>query len=59
MAKITNKSSRPIGNRTAKTLKCKYCEETVSNVDINATAITCYKCVMKLCNGIQLKEKNK
>ena len=59
MAKITGKSSRPIGNRTSKILKCKYCEEPVGNVDINATAITCYKCVMKLCNGVQLKEKNK
>lgn len=59
MAKVTSRSSRPIGNRTSQILKCKYCEEPVGNVDINATAITCYKCVMKLCNGIQLKEKNK
>jgi hypothetical protein len=57
MTKLTSRSSRPIGNRTSQTLKCKYCEEPVSNVDINATAITCYKCVMKLCNGVQLKEK--
>ena len=55
--KKSAKSSGFCGSRTTQTLKCRYCEEPVGNVDINATAVTCYKCVMKLCNGIQLKEK--
>ena len=56
MARVT-KSSGPRGNRSSQTLNCKYCDEPVKTVDINATAITCYKCVMKLCNGVQLKPK--
>jgi hypothetical protein len=57
MARLS-KSSGPRGNRTSQTLNCKYCDEAVKNVDVNATAITCYKCVMKLCRGIQLKPKH-
>jgi hypothetical protein len=56
---ISKKSSGRVfvGARTIKSLKCKYCGEKVENVDEKAEAVTCYKCVMKLCNGVQLKVK--
>ena len=34
-----------------KKLQCKYCDEICQKVDVNATAVTCYKCVSKLVNG--------
>lgn len=36
--------------RVPKKMKCKLCPEVVENVDENATAVTCHKCVIKLCN---------
>lgn len=56
---ISKKSSRGEfkGSRPIKSLKCKYCGEKVDNVDDKAQAVTCYKCVMKLCAGVQLKIK--
>ncbi len=34
-----------------KKLQCKYCDEICQKVDVNVTAVTCYKCVSKLVNG--------
>ena len=33
-----------------KTLKCKNCGRSVENVDNNATAVTCWRCVCKMIN---------
>lgn len=41
--------------RAPKTMPCKLCGEKVKNVDEKATAVTCYKCVIKLCNKPNLK----
>jgi len=41
--------------RGFKKLQCKYCIEICQKVDVNATAVTCYKCVSKLVNGHQLE----
>ncbi len=35
---------------SGKTLKCKNCGRAVDNVDTNATAVTCWRCVCKLIN---------
>jgi len=34
-----------------KSLQCKYCFNVCKRVDINATSVTCSKCVHKLCEG--------
>lgn len=34
-----------------KKLQCKYCDTVCDRVDVNATAITCWKCTTKLVNG--------
>jgi hypothetical protein len=56
---IGKKSSRGEfkGSRSIKSMGCKYCGEKVQNVDEKVDAVTCYKCVMKLCAGVQLKIK--
>ena len=55
---IGKKSKTPFkGTKTTKSMNCKYCREIVKNVDHNVDAVTCYKCVIKLCAGIQLKVK--
>ena len=41
--------------RTSKSMPCKLCGEKVTNVDEKATAVTCYKCVIKICNKPNLK----
>lgn len=41
--------------RIPKSMPCKLCGEKVKNVDEKATAVTCYKCVIKLCNKPNLK----
>jgi ribosomal protein S27E len=38
-----------------KQMQCKYCEEISPRVDENATAVTCWKCTMKLVNGETLE----
>lgn len=38
-----------------KKLQCKYCDEICQKVDVNAEAVTCYKCVSKLVNGQRLE----
>jgi hypothetical protein len=43
------------GTREAKKMKCKYCDEIVENVDQKATAVTCYKCVIQMCNKPNIK----
>lgn len=42
-------------SRTSKNMACKLCGEKVENVDANATAVTCSKCVTKMCNKPNLK----
>lgn len=53
---ITKKSGGSSYNkaRTAKTMPCKLCGEKVTNVDDRATAVTCYKCVIKICAKPQI-----
>ena len=41
--------------RNAKSMPCKLCGEKVTNVDDKATAVTCYKCVIKICNKPNIK----
>ena len=41
--------------RVPKKMKCKLCSEVVENVDEKATAVTCYKCVISLCNKPNIK----
>jgi len=38
-----------------KKLQCKYCDDICQKVDVNATAVTCLRCVSKLVNGQQLE----
>jgi hypothetical protein len=35
---------------SGKNLKCKNCSNVVENVDANATAVTCWRCVCKMLN---------
>jgi hypothetical protein len=49
----TGSSYSKTGN--AKSMTCKLCGEKVTNVDDKATAVTCYRCVIKLCNKPNLK----
>lgn len=41
---------------TYKKMNCKYCHITVEKVDTEATAVTCWKCTMKLADGASEKE---
>jgi len=50
--KNTKSSTAPRG---FKKLQCKYCDDICQKVDINATAVTCFRCVSKLVNGQQLE----
>ncbi len=34
-----------------KKLQCKYCDRISQRVDINAVAVTCWKCTHDLVNG--------
>lgn len=43
-AKFTSRQGEP------KSLKCKSCGRKVENVDANATAVTCWRCVCKMIN---------
>ena len=49
--------------KSFKTLNCRECNEPVQNVDQNATAVTCWKCVSaNLCGrpiGMDLEEWGK
>ena len=45
--------------RGYKKLQCKYCDDICERVDINADAITCYKCVIKLTDGKILEPRKK
>ena len=41
-----------IKSKTAyKKLQCKYCDRISQRVDINAVAVTCWKCTHDLVNG--------
>ena len=51
MAKIKTSPS-PKG---FKKMQCKYCDEISPRVDEKATAVTCWKCTMKLVNGETLE----
>lgn len=39
---------------TRKDLNCKICDETVNNVGIEATAVTCWKCVNDQLRGMPM-----
>ena len=41
--------------RSSKDLPCKLCGTKVTNVDINATAVTCWRCVNNMCSKITIK----
>lgn len=48
-----------LGSRTKrepKKMKCKFCPEIVKNVDERATSVTCYKCVISICNKPNIKQ---
>lgn len=38
-----------------KEMQCKYCDNICTRVDAEATAVTCSKCVHKLCEGEHLE----
>ena len=38
-----------------KQLQCKYCDHVCDRIDMNATAVTCFKCISKLVNGQHLE----
>ena len=38
-----------------KRLQCKYCDVVSERVDVNATAVTCWRCTQKLVNGEHLE----
>lgn len=46
--KPTGRGNTP---RTSQTLPCKSCGEKVHNVDSKADAVTCFRCVSKMCGG--------
>jgi hypothetical protein len=50
--KIAKSSPIPKG---FKKLQCKYCDDVCQKVDVNATAVTCFRCVSKLVNGQRLE----
>lgn len=54
MAKLkkTTSGGVPKGSRNIKSLDCRYCGEAVHNVDLTATAVTCWRCTSRLCSGI-------
>jgi hypothetical protein len=39
-----------------KKMPCKYCDSVVDRVDCNATAVTCFRCVNKLADGVNLDD---
>ncbi len=39
-----------------KSLNCKLCDEIVTNVGHEATAVTCWKCVNRSVNGYRKEE---
>jgi ribosomal protein S27E len=41
--------------RGYKKMQCKYCERISERVDANATAVTCWKCTHRLCEGEKLE----
>jgi len=49
------KSKRTPLPKGFKKLQCKYCDTISERVDVNATAITCWKCTLKLVNGETLE----
>jgi hypothetical protein len=51
MAKVKSSTSL----RGFKKLQCKYCTNVPDRVDINATAVTCWKCTQQLVNGEKLE----
>jgi len=44
--------------KTKKQLECKVCGDLVNNVGSEATAVTCWKCVNKMVNGIVENNNN-
>ena len=50
--KPTGRGNTP---RTSQTLPCKLCGEKVHNVDSKADAVTCFRCVSKMCGGGGMK----
>lgn len=58
MAKLKDKVKSRI-QKTFKKLNCKECGEPVDKVDYQATAVTCWKCVIKLSNGKLKKSEAK
>ena len=51
------KSKSKSQSKGFKSMNCKYCGSKCERVDINATAITCWKCTLKLVNGEVLEVK--
>jgi hypothetical protein len=47
---MSNKS-KALRSRGRKDLACKVCSEVVENVGEEATAVTCWKCVMRSMRG--------
>jgi hypothetical protein len=38
-----------------KKMQCKYCDRVSERVDAKATAVTCWKCTHRLCEGEKLE----
>ena len=54
--KPTGRGNTP---RSSQTLPCKLCGEKVRNVDSKADAVTCFRCVSKMCGGGGMIEPQK
>ena len=48
---MLKKSKSAPNPRGFKKMQCKYCNNICERVDVNVTAVTCWKCTQKLVNG--------
>lgn len=46
-----SKSTAKKKEKGFKNLRCKYCDDIVNRVDVNAVAVTCSACTHKLVEG--------
>jgi hypothetical protein len=51
MAKVSKSSNVSKGNRSVHSMACRECGTMVDKVDINASGVTCWKCVSRLCGA--------
>jgi hypothetical protein len=49
------KKEKQVTGKGYKKMNCKYCKSEVDRVDIKATAVTCFRCVNQLVDGVTLE----